>query len=446
MSRAVPGSAGAKSTKPGLWLKTYRAATSYARPIAPVLLGLRERRGKEEPSRRNERLGQPRLKRPAGRLAWFHAASVGETNAILPLMAALAQERPTLSFLLTTGTVTSAKLAAQRLGPRAIHQFAPLDAPEYVASFLDHWQPDLAVFTESEIWPNLILESAARGIPLALVNGRMTKRSFRRWRRNPGFAHPLFSRFDLVLAQNEGLARRFATLGAPNAVAAGNLKIDAPAPLVDEAELERLRPALQGRPLLIAACTHEGEDEIVAEAHRLLAARPTRVVHHHRAAPSAAWRRHRRDAEGPRLQGGAAVAGPAARPHQRRLHRRYHRRARHALQAGAGGLHRRLAGRPRRPQPDRGDAARRRGARRARIGKTWPTPTARCCSNGGAIVVQSAEEIAAAARKLLSDEAELDSMRSRADAALATISGALPRTIEALLRYLPGEEGLARAS
>ena len=446
LSRAVPGGAGAKSTEPGLWLKTYRAVTSFARPMAPLLLGLRERRGKEEPLRRNERLGQPRIKRPAGRLAWFHAASVGETNAILPLMAALAQERPSLSFLLTTGTVTSAKLAAQRLGPRAIHQYAPLDAPEYVASFLDHWRPDLAVFTESEIWPNLILESSARGIPLALVNGRMTKRSFRRWRRNPGFAHPLFSRFDLVLAQNEGLARRFATLGAPNAIPAGNLKIDAPAPLVDDAELERLRPALQGRPLLIAACTHEGEDADRRRCPPPARVELSRLVHHHRAAPSAARRRHRRDAEGPRLQGGAAVAGPAARPQQRCLRRRHHRRARHALQAGAGGLHRRLAGRPRRPQPGRGDAARRRGAggaalaelrrrlrraHRATAAPSWcgpprrsPTPRASSCR----------------------DEAELDSMRSRADAALATISGALPRTIEALLQYLPGEEGLARAS
>ena len=145
--RAAPGSAGAKRAKPGLWLTSYRVVTSCARPIAPLLLGFRERRGKEEALRRNERLGQPNVKRPAGRLAWFHAASVGETNAVLPLMEALAKERPSLSFLLTTGTVTSAKLAAQRLGPRAIHQYAPLDAPEYVARFLDHWRPDLAVFT-----------------------------------------------------------------------------------------------------------------------------------------------------------------------------------------------------------------------------------------------------------------------------------------------------------
>ena len=406
---------------------------------------MRERRGKEEPSRRHERLGQPRLKRPAGRLAWFHAASVGETNAILPVMAALAQERPTLSFLLTTGTVTSAKLAAQRLGPRAMHQFAPLDAPEYVSSFLDHWRPDLAVFTELEIWPNLILESAARGIPLALVNARMTKRSFRRWRRNPGFAHPLFSRFDLVLAQNEGLARRFATLGAPNAVAAGNIKIDAPAPLVDEAELDRLRPALQGRPLLFAANTHAGEDEIVAEAHRLLAAGLPGLCtiiaprHPHRGGAIAEMLRGR----------GFKVAQRSLGQLPDRTSDAYI-----ADTIGELGMLYKLA-----PVAFIGGSlvdhgghnpveAMRLGAV-VLTGPHWQNQDEAyrvLLQQRGAIVVQSAEEIAAAVRTLLSDAAALDSMRSRADAALATISGALPRTIEALLRYLPGEEGLARAS
>ena len=130
-TRATPGAPRTGTIEPGRRLKAYRTLTSLARPVAPLLLGLRERRGKEEPLRRHERLGQPSVARPAGRLAWFHAASVGETNAILPLMSALAEARPSLSFLLTTGTVTSAKLAAQRLGPRAIHQYAPLDAPEY---------------------------------------------------------------------------------------------------------------------------------------------------------------------------------------------------------------------------------------------------------------------------------------------------------------------------
>lgn len=444
-SRATPGSAGAKSTKPGLWLKTYRKATSYARPIAPLLLRMRERRGKEEPLRRNERLGRPRIKRPAGRLAWFHAASVGETNAILPLMAALAEKRPALSFLLTTGTVTSAKLAAQRLGPRAIHQFAPLDAPEYVARFLDHWRPDLAVFTESEIWPNLILESSARGVPLVLVNGRMTRRSFRRWRGNPGFAHPLFSRFDLVLAQNEQLARWFSALGAQSTMAAGNLKVDAPAPMVDDVEFERLRPALHGRPVLIAACTHEGEEEIVADAHRRLAADLPGLC-------TIIAPRH--------PQRGGAIAemlkGRDIRSVQRSLGQLPDGNSDVYVADTIGelGMLYKLA-----PVAFIGGSLADRGGHNPieamRLGavvlagphlQNFPDAYDALIKSGGAIVVRSAEEIAGAAHKLLSDEAELARMRSRAHAALATISGALPRTLEALLHFLPGEEGLARAS
>jgi len=266
-ARATPGAVLTGSNEPGLRLKTYRTLTSLARPVAPLLLRLRERRGKGEPTRRQEWLGCPSAGRPPGQLAWFHAASADETNSILPLMEALAEARPSLSFLLTTATVTSAKLAAERLGCRAVHQYAPLDVAEYVKSFLDHWKPDLAVFTESEIWPNLILESSARGIPLALINARMTKRTFRRWRRNPGFARPLLSRFSLVLAQNEGLVRRFKALGAPSVIATGNLTIDMPAP-ANVAELERLKPALDGRSLLVTASTHDGEDQIVADARR----------------------------------------------------------------------------------------------------------------------------------------------------------------------------------
>jgi len=444
-ARATPSARMQGRREPGLWLKTYSRLTSLARPAVPMLLGFRERRGKEEPARRGERLGQPSALRPAGRLAWFHAASVGETNAILPLMAALAQARPSLSFLLTTGTVTSAKLASQRLGPRAVHQYAPLDAPEYVRQFLDHWEPDLAVFTESEIWPNLILESSARGIPLALINARMTKRSFRRWRRSPSFAGPLFSRFDLVLAQNEALARRFAALGAPSATPAGNLKVDAPPPPVDAAELDRLRPVLRGRALLIAASTHEGEDQIVADAHRALA----------RSVPGLCTIIAPRHPE----RGGAIVEMLESRGFK------VARRSLGQLPDGASdayvvdtigelGMLYALA-----PVAfiggsliDRGGQnpieAVRQGAV-VLVGPHWQNfgdAYGALIRNRGAIVVHSAEEIAEAARKLLCDETELGGMRGRAVAALATISGALPRTTEALLRYLPSEEGLLRAS
>ena len=445
-ARATPASPVVRRIEPGLWLKSYRRITSYARPVAPLLLSLRERRGKEEPQRRNERLGRPIAKRPPGRLAWFHAASVGETNAILPLMAALAEKRPTLSFLLTTGTVTSAKLAAERLGPRAIHQYAPLDAPEYVSGFLDHWRPDLAVFTEfGKLAPTSIMESAARNIPLALVNGRMTKRSFRRWRGNPRFAHPLFSRFALVLAQNEGLARRFATLGAPNAIPTGNLKIDAPPPVVDGAELERLRSILRGRPILIAASTHDGEDQIIADAHRRIAATLPGLC-------TIIAPRH--------PQRGGAIAemlrGHGLNTSRRSLGELPDRNveAYVADTIGELGMLYELA-----PVAfiggslvDRGGhnpvEAMRQGSV-VLVGPHWQnfsdTYTA-LTANRGAVVVRSAEEIAGAACRLLQDQAELDAMRHRATAALDNIAGALPRTIDALLRYLPSEEGLARAS
>ena len=253
--------------KPAFALRAYRALTRYAAPVAPLLLAWRTRIGKEEPARRAERYGEASMPRPSGFLVWFHAASVGETNAVLPVIDAIAAEHPEIGLLLTTGTVTSAKLARARLPKGAVHQYVPLDNQDYVRRFLEHWRPDLAVFVESEIWPNLVLETNALNIPLVLVNGRMSFRSFRRWRNRPGLSRPLFSAFGLVLAQNERFAQRFTALGAARAVPVGNLKIDAPPPPVDLAGHKKLSAALAGRSVWLAASTHPGEDDIVAVAH-----------------------------------------------------------------------------------------------------------------------------------------------------------------------------------
>ena len=254
----------------GLLLRSYRTVMSLLRPLAPAVLKVRERQGKEDPRRRSERLGVASAARPEGVLAWIHAASVGETNAVLPMIEGLKAARPDLNFLLTTGTVTSAELAEHRLGPESLHQYVPLDAPEYAKRFLDHWSPDLAVFTESEIWPSLILETSARGIPLALINGRISRRCLRRWRRNANMARALFSRFHIVLAQNDRLAQDFRLLGARTVHSVGNLKIDAPPPPIDLGELDRLKKALARRPIFVAASTHDDEEEIIAQAHRQL--------------------------------------------------------------------------------------------------------------------------------------------------------------------------------
>ena len=160
-------------------LALYAAATGLMAPFAPALLRARARRGKEDPARLGERLGRPTAARPAGPLVWLHGVSVGETQSLLPLVAALRERRPDALVLVTSGTVTAAGLLAQRLPAGAIHQFAPVDAPGAVAGFLDHWRPDLAVFVESEIWPNLVLAARARGVRLALVSARMTEASAR---------------------------------------------------------------------------------------------------------------------------------------------------------------------------------------------------------------------------------------------------------------------------
>lgn len=253
-----------------LALRTYRAVMSLARPAMWLLLRRRAERGKEDRTRRSERYGIAGIPRPDGDLLWLHAASVGETNAVLPLIERLLAARANLTVLLTTGTVTSAGLAAKRLPARALHQYLPLDSAPYMRRFLDHWRPTVAVLTEQEIWPNLILEAHARGIRLALINARMSVRSLARWQGKPNVAKALFGRLDAVLAQNDQLARALASLGALNAAAVGNLKLDAPLLPIDEAAAAALSAALAGRQRFVAASTHAGEEALVASAHRLM--------------------------------------------------------------------------------------------------------------------------------------------------------------------------------
>jgi 3-deoxy-D-manno-octulosonic-acid transferase len=272
-SRATPPHLAAAAVSPGFLLKTYAVGTSAMRALVGPLLRYRVGRGKEDAQRLDERRGLAGIVRPTGCLVWIHAASVGETNAILPLITAFKTRRPDTTVLLTTTTLTSAEVARKRLPAGAIHQFVPLDAPQYATRFVDYWKPDLAIFTESEIWPSLILATAERKVPLALVNARMSPKSYKSWKRLTGIAEPVFSRFTIILAQNEKLARWFREVGGRRVVPVGNLKADAPAPPIDAMKLEALKSALGSRPRVLAASTHDGEERIVSEAHRLLAVR-----------------------------------------------------------------------------------------------------------------------------------------------------------------------------
>jgi 3-deoxy-D-manno-octulosonic-acid transferase len=248
----------------------YRLLTDLGGPAIRLYLARRLRRGKEDPDRLGERLGRPTRPRPPGALIWLHAASVGETFSVLALIERLLSERPGTALLVTSGTVSSAGLLAKRLPAGAFHQFVPVDRMAWVRGFLDHWRPDLALWVESEFWPNLIGETQRRGIPMALLNARLSDRSFRRWRRFPGLIRPLLQGFAVTLGQDEAQAARLAALGARQAKAVGNLKFAA-APLpADPAELRQLRQAIGDRPVWLAASTHPGEEAIAAQAHRRL--------------------------------------------------------------------------------------------------------------------------------------------------------------------------------
>lgn len=252
-------------------LRLYRTLTTALGPLVMLYLLRRMARGKEDRARFPERRGIAARARPDGPLVWVHAASIGEAVSMLALIDAILAERPSVSILVTTGTVTSARLLAMRLpAGRAWHHYVPIDRPAYVRRFLDHWRPDLALWVESELWPNLITEARAREIPLLLVNGRMSARSFENWRRWPGIIGPVLEAFELCLAQDVVQAERLRQLGAKRTLCVGNLK-SAAAPLpASEPELARLAADCAGRPLWLAASTHEGEEEPAARAHRTL--------------------------------------------------------------------------------------------------------------------------------------------------------------------------------
>jgi 3-deoxy-D-manno-octulosonic-acid transferase len=251
-----------------LTLRVYRLLTAVAAPLSRQILRLRLRRGKEHPARLAERRGEPSAERPSGALVWVHGASVGELTAAIPLIERIRARN--FNILVTTGTVTSAELAKKRLQRGIVHQFAPLDAPTFVGRFLDHWQPDLALFVESDLWPNMILASSQRGIPLIVVNGRLSARSFERWRYLPGTIEALLKRLDLCLVRTTADAERFGALGAPRITTTGNLKLDVPPLPVDEKKLARLAAAVARRPIIAAASTHLGEEPAVIDAHRRL--------------------------------------------------------------------------------------------------------------------------------------------------------------------------------
>jgi len=257
-------------------LRAYRTGLYLGEPALVGLLGWRARRGKEDAGRLAERRGLPGRARPTGRLVWMHGASVGEALSLVGLVDGMIARG--FSVLVTTGTRSAADLIGRRLPAGAVHQYMPLDAPRWVDRFLAHWRPDLALVAESEIWPNTVLGLHRHGIPLLVVNGRMSERSYRGWARTPRTAEALLARIAICLAQTDADADRFRRLGAPRVSIAGNLKYDSEVPPADGQQLAHLRDLVGDRPVWVAASTHPGEDAMAARAHARLKERWPRLL------------------------------------------------------------------------------------------------------------------------------------------------------------------------
>lgn len=249
-------------------LTLYRYAGAAAYPLMGPYVAWRASKGKEDKGRTRERYGFAGHERPEGPLIWVHAASVGETIAVVPLVQTILGYG--VNIVLTTGTVTSARVVRERLGDSVIHQYVPLDLKPAVSRFLDHWNPDLAIIAESEIWPMTILELGARNVPQVLVNGRMSDRSFASWKKRTSLAEALFENLAHVVAQSETDGERFRALGARPVTVSGNLKVDTLPPPVDEKTLQAVRRQIGKRPTWAAVSTHEGEEKIAAEIHAAL--------------------------------------------------------------------------------------------------------------------------------------------------------------------------------
>ncbi|MGE0735729.1 MAG: 3-deoxy-D-manno-octulosonic acid transferase [Alphaproteobacteria bacterium] len=253
-----------------MMLSLYRFGSTILAPIYWLVLQQRRNRGKEDASRFAERIGYAERPRPPGRLVWVHGASVGESLSALPLIERLLDGDDSLHVVVTTGTVTSAQMLQDRLPPRAFHQFVPIDRAPWVRRFLRHWRPDAALWLESELWPNLLIETARANVPMVLINGRMSDRSFARWRRWPHLIGSMLRAFDLCLVQSAEDGKRFAALGARRVECPGNLKFTSKPLAADPDALDEMQSAVIGRPVWMAASTHAGEEKIVGNAVKLL--------------------------------------------------------------------------------------------------------------------------------------------------------------------------------
>ena len=244
-----------------MFIGVYNNLVRILYPIAiRRYINKRKKIGKEDIKRFNERIGRPKMSRPQGRLIWLHGASVGESISMLPLINRLLELYPDVHVMVTTGTTTSAEVMAKRLPERAFHQYLPIDNPVFTTRFIRHWQPTIALWFESEFWPAMLSSIKRKNIPLILINGRISNKSFKRWQQFDFIIKELLACFTACLGQSEEDAYRLRVLGAKDAMCLGNLKYAGLPIPVDAAKKEEILRQIGNRPLWLASSTHSDEE------------------------------------------------------------------------------------------------------------------------------------------------------------------------------------------
>ncbi len=248
----------------------YRIFSNLALIFIPLVIFIRKRNGKELQERTNERYGKNTYKRKKGKLIWIHAASIGECQSILPIVDKLEKDQSINQILITSGTVTSAQVINKRIKGKVVHQFIPFDVPVFTNRFLNYWKPSLAVFVESEIWPNFIHNLNNKNIPQIIINGRMTIKSFKRWSLFDSSSKDLFSKFSSCSTQNTDSTLFYEKLGIKNTNYTGNLKFALTPDPTDTKKYDELKVLTGGRKIFLAASTHPGEEEIISRVTQKL--------------------------------------------------------------------------------------------------------------------------------------------------------------------------------
>ncbi|XP_021986084.1 probable 3-deoxy-D-manno-octulosonic acid transferase, mitochondrial isoform X2 [Helianthus annuus] len=251
----------------------YKALTYGLSPLIHLHLRWRKFRGLEHPIRWPERLGRPSHRRPPGSLIWFHAVSLGEGMCVVPVIKRCVEQRPDLTVLMTTTTASAFEVLKPLLPCNVIYQFAPVDTPVAVNAFLEYWKPYALVLVENELWPNLVLGASANGVMLALINARMSIKSFNNWSRPVArlLASLMLSKFSLILPLSNIQAIHFQLLQASPLIInfSGDLKLGIEE-LVNMTNMEDLKENIAGRCVWMASSIHRGEEEVMLGVHRAL--------------------------------------------------------------------------------------------------------------------------------------------------------------------------------